>query len=199
MIRLTDIHVLEFARYLSFLEPFPPVTKELDKWGSRYPSQKVHICDWLRGQMHVFKGAYGRDRPNESAKIMYNRFLNPGGLIWIADVLGEKEAILREATAAAIKAEKVDYRGRCIAFRRVIPWARIMHLFSDCGRWQFDKQMVDLIEADSETGLPKLKDDPKAQRGYRKIFELEHCFEESPPKENKRLTKAEKKARGWEV
>lgn len=194
-----DIHVLEFAKYLSFLEPEPPLTKELDIWGCNQPSQKIHIFDWLEQQTQVSGGAYGRTVPNVSSKYMYNHFLNPGGLIWIADVLGESEDRLRNATAAAIEAEKINYRGRCSAFRKVISWDRIMELFSDTGKWRYDEKMLPLITIDPTTNHPILKEGLNNKKRYKKVMSDEHGSVAPPPVKKKKLTKAEKKERGWEV
>ena len=197
---MNDLHVLEFARYLSYLEPFPPITKELDKWGSRYPSQKIHLCEWLEWQTHTHKGAYGRDRPNESAQTMYNRFLNPGGLLWLAEALGEQENTLRKAAANAIEAEKYNYRFRCVAFRNVIPWDRIMELFMYCDKWRYDSELKKLIVFNTETRLPEIKADSGALEKYNKVMKVERLIEyEAKKTKPPKLTRAEKKARGWEL
>ena len=195
---MDDIHVPEFAEYLNFLEPEPPFTKELDIWGCKYPSQKIHIYDWLECQAKTIDGAYGRKKPNESSKHMYNRFLNPGGLIWIADVLGEGEETLRQATAAAIEAEKTNYRGRCIAFRKVIPWDRILELFSNALKWRYDEKMLPLITFDSTTNYPMLKKGLTNEKRYKKLIRDEYNAAVQPSVK-KKTTKAEKKERGWEA
>ena len=132
---LEDMDVLECAKYLSYLEPMPPVTAELDKWKSQYTSQKIHMWRWLEWQTHAYDGAYGRNKPNFSTKNTYNRLQNPGCLLWMAEVLGEDEAVLRKAVSAAIEAEKGSNKNigksRCAAFREVIPWKRIAELLSD--------------------------------------------------------------------
>lgn len=169
---MTDIDVMAFARYLSFLEPMPPITKTLDQWGSSYPSQKIHVCDWLSHQsMEGGKGAYSRAKANCSAKAMYNRFLNPGGLLWIAEALGEGERVLRAAVEAAIRAEAVDYRARCKAFRSVLPWGRIMELLADYEQWRYDAKIAPLLALDYKTGLPIIKDGCRAK--YQKIIDRE--------------------------
>lgn len=203
-----DIRVEELARYLYMLEPLPPVTVRLDKWGSRYPSQKVHMITWLRFQTIAASGAYGRSKPNYSAKVCYNRFLNPGGLLWLAEVLGAKEEVLCLAVQKAIEAEKQDYRGRCVAFRDIIPWAHIMEMFEDCSQWLYDQKMKALIELDTK-GLPMIKSGKK--RRYLQILHEEEGKEaqqivlvdksivsEIKPVKKEKLTKAEKKLRGWE-
>lgn len=168
---MNDIDVMELARCLLLLEPLPPITQELDRWGSHYPSQKVHICEWLNSQAIVSKGAYGREKANSSAKAMYNRFLNPGGLLWIAEVLGERESILRAAADAAIKAERRDYRERCKAFRAVIKWERIMQLYSDYENWLYDPKLLPMIALDYKTQMPVIKEGYRLK--FQKILEKE--------------------------
>ena len=157
-----DIDGLDCARYFSLLEPMPPVTAELDKWLPKryYKSQKIHMMRWLRGQLEVHGGAYGRRMANHSTKVMYNRFQNPGGLLWMAEVLGEDEDTLRRAVAAAVEAEKVaakgDAKSRCAAFRKVIPWERIAELLNDWNSWRFDPRMEPLIVIDDRTEYPAI-------------------------------------------
>ena len=161
---MEDIDVRKAVDYLVFLEPMPPVTKELDKWGSKYPSQKVHMCRWLVWQKHTYSGKYGRSTPNYSTKVTYNRFQNPGGLLWLAEVLGEDEATLRAAVAAAVEAEKkaakYDGKSRCRAFREVIPWGRIGELLDQPEKWRIDPAMADVVE------FLKRKPYPKRKTGY---------------------------------
>lgn len=211
---MNDIPVNDLARLLSYLEPEPPLTKELDKWGiKQYPSQKIHMYIWTRNQPNTGKGAYSRKEGNTSGAVMYNRFLNPGGLLWLAEVLGETEAALREAVSAAIKAERVDYRRRCVAFRQVIPWDRIMILLSQPQGWRYDPKMLPLIEQDPEGGLPKLKEGRTYRSRYIKALDAEEGDRQtamneaairaagiSPPEPRKKekLSKAERRARGWE-
>ena len=74
---MIEISVDDLAKYLSYLDPYPPLTKELDQWGSRYSSQKIHMCIWINGQKYTGEGAYSREKGNTKASAMYNRFLNP--------------------------------------------------------------------------------------------------------------------------
>lgn len=215
MIRLNDIHVSDLARYLSYLEPEPPITKAYDKWGVKYyPSQKIHMYVWIRNQPNTGKGAYSRKEGNTSSAVMYNRFLNPGGLLWLAEVLGETEETLKAAVQAAKEAEKIDYRKRCIAFRQVIPWERIMELFGRPQGWKIDPKMKAVLEMDP-AGYPVVK--PGKSRQFVKVLTAEEemdsppkqmaiteaqmkalgISEATPPKKEK-LSKAERKTRGWE-
>ena len=172
---MNDVHVDTLSLYFSFLEPEPPLTKELDKWGiKQYPSQKIHMVEWLQEQLVTHGGAYGRTKNNDSSKTMYNRFQNPGGLLWIAEVLGEKEENLRKAFSAAEEAQrtaaKYDGKSRCAAFRSVIPWERICELLQAPENWLYDPQMKDVIEFD-KSGFPSIK------KGKKTKYETIYCTE----------------------
>lgn len=155
---MADIQIQDFARHLSFLDPEPPITKELDRWGSCYPSQKIHMYIWVRGQQFKGEGAYRREKGNSKASTMYNRFLNPGGLLWLAEVLGEEESTLRAAATAAEEAEKQDYRKRCTAFRDVISWSRICQLYENFDGWRYDLKILPILAIDYKTGYPEIKE-----------------------------------------
>ncbi len=158
---MEDMDVVTCAKYLMFLDPMPPVTAELDEWGSRYPSQKTHMFRWLNWQTQVYKGDYGRSKPNHSTKTTYNRFQNPGGLLWMAEALGEDEAVVRQAISAAKEAEKKaakgDGKSRCKAFREVIPWERIGELLDKPEKWRIDPDMDYMIERMKRKPYPKRK------------------------------------------
>ena len=161
-----EIPTEQLARHLTYLDPEPPLTKELDKWGSHYQSQKIHMYSWVNGQQYTGEGAYSREKGNQKASVMYNRLLNPGCLLWLADALGEKENNLREAVRAA--SEKDDYRQRCAAFRAVIPWDRICQLYEDFENWRYDKKIIPLLALDERTGYPEIK--PGQRKKYLKIL-----------------------------
>ncbi len=67
----------------------------------------------------------------------------------MAEVLGEDEETLRKAVEAAIEAEKAarkgDGRSRCAAFRRAIPWPRIIELFHNAKGWMFKPGIKPLV------------------------------------------------------
>lgn len=154
-----DINIYDMIEIMAFMVPEPPVTKEIDLWGTVAKDQKGHMIGWCSSQPTKGKGAYSRSKGNESTRTMYNRFLNPGGLLWMAEVLGENEAVLRKAVKAAADAEKVNYRNRCTAFREVIPFDRIMELVDNPDGWMIDKRVLPLLEFDAETGQPYLRED----------------------------------------
>lgn len=175
---MNEIPTDQLARHLTYLDPEPALTKELDQWGCRYRSQKIHMCIWVNGQQYTGEGAYSREKGNKKASAMYNRLLNPGCLLWLADALGEKESNLREAVKAA--ASKDDYRQRCAAFREVIPWSRICQLYEDFEGWRYDRKILPLLALDDRTGFPEIKEGKRSR--YLKILRDE---EQGPEKKNK--------------
>jgi hypothetical protein len=139
---MNDIDVVALADLFAPLEPFPEAVKRLDRWGAgRYYSQKAHCIGWLLSQPTTGSGAYTRREPNHSGRVCYNRILNPGMLIWMAAVLGADYGTIERATAAAIRAEAVDYRGRCNAFRSVISFDDLLRLMADPVRWKCDRRL----------------------------------------------------------
>lgn len=139
---MNDIDVLALADLLAPMPHFPEAVRRLDRWGpGQYHSQKAHWIGWLMSQPTTGSGAYTRREPNHSGRVCYNRILNPGMLIWLATVLGVSMSRIEQATAAAIQAEAVDYRGRCNAFRAVIPFDDLLELMESPGRWRCDRRL----------------------------------------------------------
>lgn len=137
-----DMTTAEFVRVLGRLKPHGPVSdafiaEALERPGfadvrkSRfgYANEREHMVAWMGCQNgRNGTGAYSRERPNDSARRAYNRLLNAGSLLWIAEALGEDEAVLREASDAALA--EPDYRTRCRIVRERIPWERVYELAS---------------------------------------------------------------------
>ncbi len=142
---MPDLGVEKFACIMEYLDPMPPVTKELDQWGCRYPSQKAHMILWFDSQVTTGSGSYTRKQGNSSSKEAYNRLMNPGALLWIAEALGSDESALRRAAAAAAEEEKTNVRGRCKAFRAVISWDDLYPLIADPSGWRLDPEVKPLI------------------------------------------------------
>ena len=156
---LPDINIYDMIEIMSYMEPNPPITSEIDQWGTVGVDQKGHMLGWCSAQPTKGKGAYSRSKGNESTRTMYNRFLNPGGLLWLAEVLGEREETLRLAVKEAAAAEKINYRNRCTAFRKVIPFERIMELLNYPQEWRIDDRVFPLLYYDMATGQPYLKEE----------------------------------------
>ena len=153
---MKDIDVAVLAECLRYLEPHLPITDELDRWGTKgwYKTQKSHMVLWIDSQSTKGSANYTRSEPNSSAKRMYNRFLNPGGLLWMLEALGEDEATLRRAAKAAAdaedRAEGNGVRARAAAFRRVIPFERVLELYNSPRNWKYDKLILPILSFDEE-------------------------------------------------
>lgn len=163
----TDFNVMQFAAFLEMLEPFPKLTAELDTWGTREQSQKAHMVLWFQAQTGTGSGAYSRAVGNTSAKSCYNHLLNTGALVWIADALGENPETVRRAVRESIKAERINYRRRCTAFRAVIPWRRICELVENPHGWRFDPALSEFITW--KDNVPIIKPNKRTQ--FRKVIE----------------------------
>ena len=90
-----------------------------------YSSQREHIAGWL--DEYDGRGAYNRKNPSTSSKAFYGRFKCAPGLLWLAEALGEDQDTCRRAIAAADEAGP-NPASECGAFRKVVPWSRIIEL-----------------------------------------------------------------------
>ena len=144
-----DIPVKSMIEIMTYLDTVPPITADytagrtdngVDLRG--YKSQKEHMIVWFLGQSagsRVF--SYTRQVSNNSSKATYNRFANPYGLLWLAEALGEDSDTLVRAMDAALSAGKVSPNRRCGAFRKIIPFDRILALLGNPTNWRIDKQV----------------------------------------------------------
>lgn len=148
-----DIDVELLAESFLYLEPHPEMTKKLHRWRNPYTSEKAHMCLWFGSQKTTGGGSYTRNEPNSSARTTYNRLLCPGGMLWIAEVLGEEPGRLKAAAKSAREAEKKHWRNRGQGFRDVIPFDRIYELYQHPENWLFEKRLLQLIQRDEE-GYP---------------------------------------------
>ena len=170
---IVDMDVITFCKVFEALTPFPDVVQRLDKWGFPYKSQKAHVVNWFASQKTTGSGAYTRQAGNSSARTCYNRLLNPGMLIWMAAVLGADEGKIEKATAAAIEAEKINYRKRCTAFRELFPFEEIMRLMEKPDRWQYDPTLTGLYSVGADNIPHPVKG---KERQYRRILREELEF-----------------------
>lgn len=83
---------------------------------------QLHMVTWFSVQLSMGSGKYSRSRPNHSARVTYQRLLNPYSLLWIAAVLGEKQEVVRRAAEAV--AQRKTYAEKCIVIRNQIPFSR---------------------------------------------------------------------------
>ena len=150
---VNDVNIKEFAEMLLYLEPHPEQTEKLHRWKKPYTSEKAHMCLWFGSQETTGSGSYTRSSPNSSSRVTYNRLLCPGGMLWIAEVLGEGQERLQAAAQAARAAEKKNWRDRGNGFREIIPFDRIMQLYQHPENWIYDKRLLPYMRQ-GEDGYP---------------------------------------------
>ncbi|WP_137726072.1 hypothetical protein [Prescottella subtropica] len=111
------------------LGPRQPLTDAFecypDTSAQRFSSQKEHLLGWLAG--YDGPGSYNRKNPGKDARFFYTHFRCAPGLLWLAEALGEDPATLTEAIGQ-VKAARANPSSQCAAFRRVVPWERIVEL-----------------------------------------------------------------------
>ena len=121
-----DFHNTEMAAVFAHLPPQPEIAAWLQTIDISWTYDRLHMVTWFSGQLSLGSGQYSRNRPNHSARVTYERLLNPYSLLWIAAALGvEKDLVI--STAEEIKAYET-YRAKCGVIRRAIPWKRIYEL-----------------------------------------------------------------------
>lgn len=100
-----------------------------DSIGVRYHYEQLHMCCWFAGQITHGAGHYSRDVVNYSARITYNRLLNPYSLLWIGAAMGAD----REKLQAAAKemASVKENAAKCDIVRRYVPFDTILKLYNE--------------------------------------------------------------------
>ena len=91
----------------------------------------------------------------------------------MAAVLGADEGKIEKATAAAIEAEKINYRKRCTAFRELFPFEEIMRLMEKPEQWQYDPALTGLCAVGADHIPRPIKG---KERQYRRILREELEF-----------------------
>lgn len=127
-----DMDVTEFGRKISMLTTPTPLADAFDREhgqikGRWWSSQREHLSIWC------FHYPYGdvkgfEHTPGTSARQMYNCFGRPETLLWLAEALGEEEAVLRDVIDA-IK-DIPSCRTACAKVRKQIPFDRILALLA---------------------------------------------------------------------
>ena len=121
-----DFHNTEMASVFAHLPEQPEIEKWLQELDVRWTYDQLHMVTWFSCQLSLGSGKYSRSRPNHSAKVTYERLVNPYSLLWIAAALGvDKDLIVK--TRKEINGYK-SWRAKCGAVRRAIPWERIYEL-----------------------------------------------------------------------
>lgn len=170
-----DVNVYDMINLMCMLDPNPPFSGEATPWGCRYTCQKCHMIGWFLQQPTNGTGQYTRNVGNESSRLAYNRFANPGGLLWMAEAFGEDKETVKKAMDAIREAEKIDKRRRCGAFRKIVPFNRILELITKPEGWLLDPALKEIMYIDEETGYPVIKEEYFSQ--HLKIINDEFGFE----------------------
>lgn len=134
-----DIYIPDFVRVLKRLKPHLPISDWYDSepgledsgnhsrnTGVWYSSQKEHMVGWFSDQLTLGSGSYTRQKPNRSARTTYNRLVNSGSLLWIAEALGEDSSVVQAAADAALS--EPNQKKRPALIRKYITWSRIAEL-----------------------------------------------------------------------
>ncbi len=121
-----DFHNTVMAAVFAHLPAQPEIRNWLREIDVKWDYDQLHMVTWFSGQLSLGSGNYSRSRPNHSAKVTYERLLNPYSLLWIAAALGEdRDLVIR--TGHEIN-DYVSWRAKCGVVRRAIPWKRIYEL-----------------------------------------------------------------------
>ena len=122
-----DIPVDVLRKIIRRLPEDQPVTDEFEFGAGTawYRSQREHLDGWL--SQYNGPGAYNRKKPSTSSRQFYNHFRCAAGLLWLAEALGEDPAVLRSAVKS-VRAAGKNPSSQCAAFRRAVPWSRIVEL-----------------------------------------------------------------------
>ncbi len=133
---MKDITINEFCDIAALLAVDPGICRKYDWWSTQYyRTQKAHVLAWFAS------------KPDEaSTKAVYNRLQNAGMLVWLAAVFGVPESEISSAATAAEKADLIDYRRSCRAFRDIIPFDRIYQCIENPGQWVYDAEILDLTK-----------------------------------------------------
>ena len=121
-----DFHNTTLAAVFAHLPPQPETAAWLKTIDVSWTYDRLHMVSWFSCQLTLGAGDYSRSRPNHSAKVTYERLLNPYSLLWIAAALGEDRGLVLRL-GHEIK-NYAAYRARCGVIRRAIPWKRIYGL-----------------------------------------------------------------------
>lgn len=121
-----DLDNTEMAAVFARLAEEEDLSSFLEEMRIDWKYEQLHMVTWFASQLSLGEGIYCRTRPNHSARVTYERLLNPRSLLWIAAALGEDRDMLRDAFRVA--AERRDCRDKAVILRNRIPFSRIYRL-----------------------------------------------------------------------
>ena len=98
----------------------------------KYTTQKDRWLGWLNPAAGA--GTYPRRTgENATARVVYNRIVEPKMLLWLADAAGVQPALVNEARRAA--EIEAPLASKAAAIRKVVPWIVVADaLISDSRR-----------------------------------------------------------------
>ncbi len=123
---LNDFHNRDMAMMFAHIPYNAEIANYLWEVETSWEYEQLHMVTWFSGQMSLGRGYYSRKKPNHSAKITYQRLLNPYSLLWIAAALGEDREVVLKA-GRTIKGQK-SFMIMSNMVRKEIPWDRIYEL-----------------------------------------------------------------------
>lgn len=137
-----DMDTTDMAFVFATLPEQPEVKDYLSEIDVTYDYDQLHMVTWFSVQITLGDGKYSRQVPNHSAKMTYNRLLNPYSLLWIAAALGEDK---NKVIAAAKEAEhKPSFAAKCGVVRKLIPFSRIVDL-ADQRLAEYDREHPEAV------------------------------------------------------
>lgn len=122
----SDAHVIPFAEVLAHIPYNQDAKAFCESIGVTYDYEQLHMVRWFASQMTLGQGAYGRETPNPSARLTYNRLRDANSLLWISTVLGVDRNLIRQAAEKA--GEKRQGAGPCGIVRQLIPFDVLLPL-----------------------------------------------------------------------
>ena len=128
--QINDMNVLDFGRSISMISIDTPISIEFDEsYGQKekrwWTCQREHLTVWCLHQ--PTPGITGfKHEPNNSARVMYNKFGRPETLLWLAESLGEDKKVLQEIVSKIKNFN--NCRSACAELRSIISFDRILEL-----------------------------------------------------------------------
>ncbi len=121
-----DFHNRDMAMLFAHIPYEADIANYLRTVDVSWEYEQLHMVTWFSAQLTLGRGRYSRKKPNHSAKITYQRLLNPYSLLWIAAVLGEDREIVLKAGHAIERQNSFMIMSNMV--RKEIPWTRIYEL-----------------------------------------------------------------------
>ena len=125
-----DLDILEFARKISMLTIDTPLSMQYDKnFGQKknvwWACQREHLSIWCLFQ--PTNGVKGfTHKPNNSTRLMYNRFSRPETLLWLIEALIKTNNVDFNLEGLINEIEGLDYRKALKIIKEKAPFDTIL-------------------------------------------------------------------------